>query len=236
MVRAAFSLWRCRHLRRPGGCLDGGRAPDSGPAATLHLACPGSIADRPDAAVHPDRRTHPLVTGLCPNPRLRREPLRPSHAHRPGTTTRNRRLMAFPINERLPVPMGTDPQSVRTRVEAMERLLERLFVIPGTKQAVGLDAILDLVPVIGDIADAALGDYIVWEAKNLGMSKWQMARMTGNVGINWLLGLLSVVPVVGVIPTLFFRSNSRNLKIIKRHLEKHHASTAVVEGQVTSRQ
>ena len=129
--------------------------------------------------------------------------------------------------------LGTDPQSVRQRVEAMEKLLERLLVIPGTKQSVGLDVILDVVPVVGDIAAAALGTYIVWEAKNLGMSKWQMARMTGNVGLNWLLGLFSIVPVVGVLPTLFFRSNSRNLKIIKRHLEKHHASAATIEAKAT---
>lgn len=145
--------------------------------------------------------------------------------------------MQKPAFETLPFPrLGTDPESVRQRVEAMEKLLERLFVIPGTKQTVGLDVILDLVPVVGDVAAAALGAYIVWEGKNLGMSKWQMARMSGNVGINWLLGLLSVVPVVGTIPTLFFRSNSRNLKIIKRHLEKHHAGTAVLEGKATRRQ
>jgi Domain of unknown function (DUF4112) len=142
--------------------------------------------------------------------------------------------MAIPSDERLPFPsFGSDPASVRQRVEAMEKLLERLFVIPGTKQPVGLDAILDVVPVVGDIAAAALGAYIVWEARNLGMSKWQIARMTGNVGINWLLGLFSVVPVVGVIPTLLFRSNSKNLKIIRRHLDKHHAATATVEGRIT---
>ena len=144
--------------------------------------------------------------------------------------------MAIPRDERLPFPsLGTDPASVRQRVEAMEKLLERLFVIPGTKQSVGLDAILDVVPVVGDIAAAALGAYIVWEARNLGMSKWQIARMTGNVGLNWLLGLFSVVPVVGVVPTLLFRSNSKNLKIIRRHLDKHHAATATVEGQITRR-
>ena len=118
----------------------------------------------------------------------------------------------------------------------MEKLLERLVVIPGTKQTFGLDVVLDLVPVVGDIAAAALGAYIVWEAKNLGMSKWQMTRMTSNVGVNWLLGLFSVVPVVGVLPTLFYRSNSKNLKIIKKHLDKHHATTGVIEGEVTRRQ
>jgi hypothetical protein len=144
--------------------------------------------------------------------------------------------MAIVGNKRMPFPVGTDPQSVRQRVEAMERLLEHLFVIPGTKRPVGLDAILDLVPFVGDVAAAALGAYIVWEAKNLGMSKWQMARMTGNVGINSLLGLMSVVPVVGVIPTLLFRSNTYNLRIIKRHLDKHHASTATIEGTVSKPQ
>jgi hypothetical protein len=144
--------------------------------------------------------------------------------------------MAIVSDDKLRLPLGTDPQSVRQRVEAMERLLERLFVIPGINRPVGLDVILDLVPIVGDIAAAALGGYIVWEAKNLGMSKWQMTRMTGNVGVNWLLGLFSVVPVVGVVPTLLFRSNSRNLKIIKRHLDKHHADTATIEGEVTRRE
>lgn len=131
------------------------------------------------------------------------------------------------------LPVSTDADAVRQRVEAMEKLLERLVVIPGIKKPIGLDVILDVVPVVGDIAAAALGSYIVWEAKNLGMSKWQMARMTGNVGLNWLLGLFSVIPIVGVIPTLLFRSNSRNLKIIKKHLAKHHPGTRTIEGEAT---
>ncbi|HEX3676926.1 MAG TPA: DUF4112 domain-containing protein [Sphingomicrobium sp.] len=136
------------------------------------------------------------------------------------------------IDERISFPsIGTDPQSVRQRVEAMEKLLERLVVIPGINRPVGLDVILDVVPVLGDIAAAVLGAYIVWEAKNLGMSKWQMARMSGNVGLNWLLGLFSVVPVVGLLPTFLFRSNSRNLKIIKRHLEKRHPGTRTIETE-----
>ena len=140
--------------------------------------------------------------------------------------------MAIPRIDRLPFPkVGTDAASVRQRIEAMERITEHLFVIPGIKRPVGLDAILDLVPVAGSVAAAALGSYIVWEAKNLGMSKWQMARMTGNVGVNWVLSLFSVVPVVGVIPTLLYRSNTYNLRIIKRHLDKHHADTATIEAK-----
>ena len=138
-----------------------------------------------------------------------------------------------PDFEKLSLPgVGRDPQSVRQRVETMERLLERLFVIPGVKRPVGLDAILDLVPVVGDLAAAALGAYIVWEAKNLGMSKWKMARMAANVGIDFVLGL---IPWVGAIPDFFFRSNTYNMRMIKRHLDKHHPAGATVEGQITHR-
>src|SRR5690349_20948684 len=137
------------------------------------------------------------------------------------------------IDERLSFPtVGTDPQSVRQRVEAMEKVLERLVVIPGINRPVGLDVILDLVPIVGDIAAAALGAYIVWEGRNVGMSKWQLSRMAGNVGVDWLLGL---IPWVGAIPDFFFRSNTRNLKMIKRHLDKHHAATATIEGQLIDR-
>ena len=122
--------------------------------------------------------------------------------------------------------LGSDPQSVRQRVEAMEKVLERMFVIPGINKPVGLDVILDLVPGIGTISAAALGSYIAWEARNLGMSKWQIARMGGNIGFDMLLGL---IPWIGAIPDLFFQSNTRNLRIIKRHLDKHHPHTKTID-------
>ena len=123
--------------------------------------------------------------------------------------------------------LGTDPHSVRQRIEAMEKILERMFVIPGINKPVGLDVILDMVPGIGTISAAALGSYIAWEARNLGMSKWQVARMAGNIGFDMLLG---AIPWIGAIPDLFFRSNTRNLRIIKRHLDKHHPHTRVIEA------
>ena len=124
------------------------------------------------------------------------------------------------------LPMGRDPASVRRRIEALERLLEGLFTVPGLNRKIGLDVLLDLVPGIGDAAGAVLGAYMVWEARNLGMSKTQMARMFGNVGVDFVLG---IIPWVGAIPDYFFRSNSRNLKIIKRHLDRHHPATALIE-------
>jgi hypothetical protein len=118
------------------------------------------------------------------------------------------------------------PLAVRQRVEALEHLLESAFTIPGTSKRIGLDVLLDFVPVVGDLAGAALGSYMIWEARNLGMSKWQMTRMGGNVGTDFLLGL---IPWVGAIPDYFFKSNTRNLRIIKRHLDKHHPETGVID-------
>jgi hypothetical protein len=127
------------------------------------------------------------------------------------------------------LPIGRDAASVRRRVEAMERLLERLFVIPGLNRQVGLDVILDLIPVAGDVVGAALGAWIVWEARNLGMPKWHVARMAGNVGIDFLLG---AIPWIGAIPDFFFRSNTRNMRIVRKWLDKHHPDTSLVEGEV----
>ena len=126
--------------------------------------------------------------------------------------------------------LGTDPASVRQRVEALEKIMERLIVIPGIKRGIGLDVILDLVPFAGSTAGAVLGAYMAWEARNLGMSKWQMSRMAGNVGVDWLLGL---IPWVGAIPDFFFQSNTRNLRIIKRHLDKHHPAGATINAEAT---
>ena len=130
------------------------------------------------------------------------------------------------------LPIGRDPAAVRQRIEAMERLLERAFTVPGTNYRFGFDVVLDLIPVVGDVVAAAMGAWIVWEASNLGMSKWHIARMSGNVGVDFLLGL---IPWVGAIPDFFFRSNSRNLRIVRRWLDKHHPATKVIEGQVVSR-
>lgn len=125
-----------------------------------------------------------------------------------------------------PTMLGRDPESVRRRLEAMEQLLEGLFVVPGLNRRVGLDAIIGLVPVIGDAVAAALGSWLVWEAGNVGMSKLQIARMGARVGFDAALGL---IPFVGDAADFFYRSNTRNLKTIKRHLDRHHPSTVTIE-------
>jgi hypothetical protein len=138
-------------------------------------------------------------------------------AHRPTPFTAGAAFDALPL--------GSDPAAVRRRVEAMEQLLEGMFVIPGINRRVGLDAIVGLVPVVGDAVTAAMGMWLVWEARNLGMGRGALFGMTARVGFDTMLGL---VPFVGDAADLFYRSNTRNLKRIKRHLDKHHPATVTV--------
>jgi hypothetical protein len=123
------------------------------------------------------------------------------------------------------LPIGRDAASVRLRIEAMERVMEGLVTIPGTQRKVGLDVLLDLVPVVGTTVAALIGSWLVWEARNVGLSKLQMARMFGNVGVDWALGM---IPFVGAVPDFFFRSNTRNLRILRRHLDRHHPATVTI--------
>ena len=125
------------------------------------------------------------------------------------------------------LPLGKDVAAIRQRVEAMEAVLERSFVIPGINRPVGLDAIAGLIPVVGDVVTAAMGAYIVWEANNLGLPKWKIWRMAGNVLFDSAVG---AVPVAGDLFDFLFRSNTRNLKIIKKHLDKHHPKIRIIEG------
>jgi Domain of unknown function (DUF4112) len=131
-----------------------------------------------------------------------------------------------PYTQSLSGLTGRDPASVRRRIEAMEKLLEGVTMIPGTNIRIGLDVILDVIPVGGSVIAAVMGSWMAWEARNLGMPKNAIVRMAGNIGFDALLG---AIPWIGAIPDLFFRSNTRNLKIIRQHLDRHHPKTVTID-------
>ena len=130
------------------------------------------------------------------------------------------------------LPVGRDPASARRRIEAAERVLERAFTLPGTNYRVGLDAIVGLIPVVGDLIAAAMGSWLIWEARNLGMSKFHLARMAANLGVDTALG---AIPLVGDAFDIAFRSNTRNLRIVRKWLDKHHPESRTIEGEVVKR-
>lgn len=125
------------------------------------------------------------------------------------------------------LPLGRDALSARRRIEALEQLLEGAIEIPGLRTKVGLDAVLGLLPVAGDLIAAGLGLYLVWEAKNLGLPRWKLWHMAANVGVDTLLG---AVPVAGDLFDFVYRSNSRNLRIVLKHLDQHHPGTVTLSA------
>ncbi|HEX2509141.1 MAG TPA: DUF4112 domain-containing protein [Microvirga sp.] len=103
------------------------------------------------------------------------------------------------------------------RITLLTRLLDSAFLIPGLNRRVGLDAIIGLVPGIGDAVSALLASYIIWEARQLGLPRWKIARMIGNVAVDTAVG---AIPVAGDAFDLFFKANERNLRIINEHLKR----------------
>ncbi|GJD93520.1 DUF4112 domain-containing protein [Methylobacterium iners] len=104
------------------------------------------------------------------------------------------------------------------RLEQLAHLMDSAFVIPGLNRRIGLDSVMGLVPVIGDVAGMLLSSYIVYEARRLGVPKWLLARMALNVAFD---GVVGSVPLAGDIFDAAFKANRRNVRLLRRHLERH---------------
>ncbi len=102
-------------------------------------------------------------------------------------------------------------------IERLADWLDTKFVVPGTNWRFGIDAIIGLVPGIGDLATTALGAYIIYRARELGAPGWLVARMTANLAID---GVIGAIPLVGDIFDVAFRANVKNVRLLRRHLEK----------------
>ncbi|MEO1616047.1 MAG: DUF4112 domain-containing protein [Planctomycetota bacterium] len=103
------------------------------------------------------------------------------------------------------------------RIQRLARLLDTSFRVPGTKFRFGLDALLGLLPVGGDAVTAIAGTVLIARASRLGASKGLLMRMVFNLLIDFTLGAL---PLVGDVFDFFWRSNSRNVKLLESHLAK----------------
>lgn len=116
------------------------------------------------------------------------------------------------------------------RIELISRVMDSLVEIPGTNIRIGVDALIGLVPVVGDLISQAVSSYLIWEARQLGVSRITIARMIGNTALDTVLGF---VPFVGDAFDVTFRANMRNLALLKAHLAKHgHVSRRASDGVV----
>lgn len=114
----------------------------------------------------------------------------------------------------------------RERLIALVNLMDSAVELPGVRTRVGLDALLGLVPVAGDLLSAGIGLYLVAQARELGASRRLQARMIGNLLLDAAIG---AVPIAGDIADVFFRAHRRNLKLLQKELREPWIEGELVE-------
>lgn len=103
------------------------------------------------------------------------------------------------------------------RIDRLATLLDTAFILPGSNVRFGVEAMLRLIPGIGDIIASALSCYLLYEARRLGVPRLLFARMVGNV---LLEGMVGTVPLAGDAFDVFFRANRRNVALLRRHFAR----------------
>ncbi|MEW4454694.1 DUF4112 domain-containing protein [Bremerella sp. JC817] len=110
-----------------------------------------------------------------------------------------------------------DREKLVARLRTIAKLFDDAVTVPGTKITLGWDAVIGLIPFVGDTATTAVSAYFLWEAYRLGASRWTLVKMVGNVLVDFLVGL---VPLVGDLIDVTWRANRRNMKLLEKELEK----------------
>lgn len=103
------------------------------------------------------------------------------------------------------------------RLDALAKLLDVAFVLPGTNIRYGIDGLIGLIPVVGDLLTTAIQLWLVREARALGAPRHVIARMLGNVALDGVVGL---VPFAGDAFDVMFRANIRNMRLLKKWMDK----------------
>jgi hypothetical protein len=115
------------------------------------------------------------------------------------------------------------------RLDALATLMDSAVQIPGTSIRMGLDALVGLVPVVGDLVGQAVAGYIIWEARRLGVSRWVVARMAANSLIDTAIG---AIPIAGDVFDVAFKANRKNVALLRRHIERTgRLRGRVIEGE-----
>ncbi len=107
--------------------------------------------------------------------------------------------------------MATRARNVR----ALARFLDSSIAIPGTSWKFGFDAVVGLVPVVGDLIGGVLSGYIILEAARAEVPVFTLARMLVNVGVDTLVG---AVPALGDVFDAAWKANMKNVALLERHL------------------
>ena len=109
------------------------------------------------------------------------------------------------------------------RLRGLARLLDSAVQLPGTRFRFGLDPIIGLVPGIGDLVAAVFSTYIIYQAARLGAPRSTLVRMLANVGVDTVVG---EIPLLGDLFDFGWKSNTRNIALLERHLARPAAAKA----------
>jgi hypothetical protein len=110
------------------------------------------------------------------------------------------------------------PKSQRkivTQLKSLSYLLDESINIPGTKYRLGIDPLLGLLPVAGDYLGAIFSGYILFQSARLGTSKATLLRMTVNILIETVVG---IIPLLGDIFDVTWKANKKNIELLNIHL------------------
>jgi len=108
---------------------------------------------------------------------------------------------------------NTHPVKIRKDVERLGWLMDDLFRVPVLGWRFGLDALIGLIPGLGDTSTALVSFYILAAAVRHGVPKITLLRMGMNIGFDYLLGSL---PVVGDVADVFWKSNQKNIALLRK--------------------
>jgi hypothetical protein len=119
--------------------------------------------------------------------------------------------------ERSSYQSASSKRAALDRIDMLSKLFDTAFVLPGTNFRFGIEAVMRLVPGIGDAAASALSCYLLYEAHQLEVPSHVFARLVGNVALE---GVVGAIPLVGDLFDVGFRANRRNVAILKAHFER----------------
>lgn len=102
------------------------------------------------------------------------------------------------------------------RARKLSRLLDDAVRVPGTDYRIGIDPILGVLPVQGDLAGAALSLYIVLQAERAGLPREKLAGMLAHIGAEFLVGS---IPILGTVIDAGWKVNERNVAVMEEYLE-----------------
>jgi hypothetical protein len=132
-------------------------------------------------------------------------------------TAGSRRIISLDASGRVENVETEEAHATRERLRSLAWLLDSSIPIPGTRLTVGLDALIGLFPILGDLVGVLLSSYILGEAARLGAPRVLLMRMAFNIGVE---GVVGIVPLAGDVFDAAWKANQRNVRLLDTWIDR----------------